>query len=143
MGEFEPKVYLNQIKYIDDDIRSRQEELDRIRYSLFMKTSSLKDVSVQESQSSAFDERYIAFIDKTDSINNIIDDLVNTKIRVSNEIDLLDDRLSRIILRERYLNLKPLEEVAKSLNYEPRHFYRLHGQALLKFKDVMSCHMMS
>ena len=145
--KIDPKEYLNHIRFIDDDIRSRQEEISRLRSSLNVKTSSIQEVSVQEDTSGAFDDRYVRIIEKVDAIskdiNQKIDELIDTKVKVSNEIDLMPNRISRVILRERYINLKTLEEIADILCYEPRHVNRLHGQALLDFKDVLLCHSMS
>jgi len=143
LRDINPKDYLSKIKHIDSDIRSRQSELDQLRQTIALKTSTIKAEVIQETRQGAFDERYMKLIEQAEEINVKIDELVDEKIKVSNSIDLLDDRVSRIILREKYINLKSFEEIAKVLGYEPRHITRLHGTALVQFKLVLSCPSMS
>lgn len=137
MADFNAKEYLNEIKYIDDDIRSRQEELDRLRQSIMIKTSTVRAEVVQETRKGAFDERYMKLIQIGEEMNAKIDELVDTKVKVSNEIDLMSDRLSRIILREKYINLKTYEQIAELLHYDVSYIHRKHGRALNQFKDSM------
>ena len=135
MADFNAKEYLNEIKYIDDDIRSRQEELDRLRQSIMIKTSTIKAEVVQETRIGAFDERYMRLIQIGEEMNTKIDKLVDTKVKVSNEIDLMSDRLSRIILREKYINLKTYEQIAELLHYDVSYIHRMRDRALNQFKD--------
>lgn len=137
MTDFNPKEYLSKIKHIDSDIRSRQSELDRFRQSIMIKTSTIKAQVVQETRQGAFDERYMKLIEQAEEINLKIDKLVDTKVRVSNEIDLMDDRVSRIILREKYINLKTYEQIAEMMSYDVSYIHRMHGKALNQFKDAM------
>lgn len=134
MTEFNAKKYLSEIRFIDKDIRSRQSELDKLRQSVAINTSSLTDDKVQESHHGNFDDRYMKLLEVTREINKKIDNLVDVKVRVSNEIDLIDGRVSRLILRERYLNFRTFKEIADILGYELRYTHKLHGIALLEFK---------
>lgn len=143
MRESDPKSYLNQIKYIDSDIRSRQEEISRLRASIDMRVSTIKADVVQESHTGRYDDRYMLLVEMVGTLDEKVKKLVDTKIRVSNQIDMMDDRLSRIILREKYLNLKTFEQIAELLEYDLRHIYKLHGQALVGFKDAMLSHSMT
>lgn len=136
MTEFNPKDYLSHIKHIDSDIRSRQSELDRLRQTIALKTSTIKAEVIQETRQGAFDERYMKLIEQAEEINVKIDELVDEKVKVSNEIDLMEDRVSRIILREKYINLKTFEEIAELLGYELSWTTRLHGKALKDFKQA-------
>lgn len=142
LRETDPKVYLNQIRYIDNDIKSRQEEISRLRASIDIKASTIKQDIVQESHTGRYDDRYMLLVDKVTEMDEKVKSLVDMKIRVSNQIDLIDERLSRIILREKYLNLKTFEQIADGLEYDLRHIYKLHGQALVHFKDAMLSHCM-
>lgn len=137
MTDFNPKDYLSKIKHIDSDIRSRQDELDRFRQSIMIKTSTIKAQVVQETRQGAFDERYMKLIEQAEEINVKIDELVDTKVRVSNEIDLMDDRVSRIILREKYINLKTYEQIAEIMHYDVSYIHRMHGKALNQFKNAI------
>lgn len=141
MKTTDPKKYLNKIRHIDSDINSRQEELANFRRSIMIKTSTIKEQVVQEARTGAFDDRYMRLIELGEELNKKIDELVDEKVRVSNEIDMLDDRVSRVILREKYINLKTLEEITEILGYELRWTNRLHGKALEDFKECMLEHV--
>ena len=138
-----PKEYLNQIRHIDMDITSRQEEAVRLRSAITIKTSTLKESVIQESHGGSYDDKYMMLIGKSEEINEKVDELVDTKIKVSNEIDMIDDRLYRIILREKYLNLKTFEQIAELTKYDVRYIHKLHGKALNQFKHGMLGHVMS
>lgn len=140
MKGLEPKEYLSQIRYIDNDIRSRQEEVERLQSMLTVNTSSIKEDKVQESRQGYYDDRYMAYLKEKEKINSLIDELVNLKVKITNEIDLLEDRRYRVILREYYLNMRSFPNIAYSMNYDLRHVHRLHGEALLAIKDVIVCH---
>ena len=141
MTERDPKKYLSHIRHIDSDIRSRQSELDQLRQTIALKTSTIKQEVIQETRQGAFDERYMKLIEQAEEINVKIDELVDEKVKVSNQIDLLDDRVSRIILREKYINLKTFEEITKILNYELRWTHKLHGKALEDFNQCILEHV--
>ena len=146
MTEFNPKQYLAEIKHIDEDIRSRQEEIDSLRQTVAIRTSSIREDKVQETHSGSFDDRYAELLQRTEKLTSEmkskIDELVDVKIRISNEIDMMDSRISRIILRERYINLKTYEDISELLSYDLRHIYKLHGKALEDFKDAMLGHVL-
>lgn len=138
------KDYLSQIRYINQEIESRIDERNQLRHSVMLKTSTSKPDKVQETGTMNFDDKYMKFIEVSEDINGKIDDLVELKMQVSNEIDLLDKPEHRIILRLRYVNLNTFEEVAVKTDYDIRQVHRLHGNALQDFeKRVSKCHRMS
>lgn len=140
MKTTDPKKYLMQIRHIDSDIYARQEEVSRMRTALTIKTTSMKSDSVQESRKGFYDDKYMAYLQESERVNKLIDKLVDLKVKITNEIDLLEDRRYRIILREYYLNMRTFENIAESMNYDVRHVHRLHGEALLEIKHVILCH---
>jgi len=141
MTEFDPKKYLNQIRHIDSDIRSRQEEISRLRNAITMKTSTIRVDTVQESHAGSYDDKYLKLLERDEELNDKVDKLVDTKIHISNVIDLMDDRAYRIILREKYLNLKTFEQLAALLHYDISWIHHLHGKALKQFKESMLLHI--
>lgn len=143
----EPKEYLNQIRYIDKDIASRIEEKNKLKSSVEIKTTSFNDNKVQETTSGRYDDKYTKYIEISESINQKIDELFDLKMKVSNEIDAIDKSEQRIVLRMRYINLRPFEEIAVYLSYDIRQIHRIHGAALVEFGKQMElvtgCHGMS
>ena len=140
----DPKEYLNQIRYTNQEIQSRVEERNELRQAVMIKTSSFQTDKVQESGTSNFDDKYMKFIEVSEDINEQVDKIFDLRLRVSNEIDRLEKPEHRIILRMRYINLKTFEEIAVKMNYDIRQVTRLHGNALQEFeKDVLKCPKMS
>ena len=137
----DPKEYLNQIRYTNQEIQSRVEERNELRRAVMIKTSSFQTDKVQESGTSNFDDKYMKFIEVSEDINEQVDELFNLRLRVSNEIDRLEKPEHRILLRMRYINLKTFEEIAVSMRYDIRQVHRLHGNALQAFSErVTKCH---
>ena len=140
----DPKEYLNQIRYTNQEIQSRVEERNELRQAVMIKTSSFQTDKVQESGTSNFDDKYMKFIEVSEDINEQVDKIFDLRLRVSNEIDRLEKPEHRIILRMRYINLKTFEEIAVKMNYDIRQVTRLHGNALQEFeKNVLKCPKMS
>lgn len=137
----EVKDYLNQIRYINQEINSRVQERYMLRESIMIKSPSFNDNKVQESGTMHFDDKYMKYIEASEFINKKVDELVDLKMKVSNEIDQLDKPEHRILLRLRYINLNKFEEIAVEMNYDIRQIHRMHGSALQEF--VSKCHCMS
>ena len=131
---FDPKEYLKQIEYVNDDINSRLREKNELRRAMAVRTSAITDVKVQESRSGRYDDKYMRYFEVAESIDERIDELVDLKMKISNEIDLIDDPLYRLVLRNRYINLLTFEDIASMLNKSIRYIYQVHGDALVDFK---------
>lgn len=132
---FEPKEYLKRIEYINDDINSRLREKSELKRAMAVRTSAVTDVKVQESRTGRYDDKYMRYFEVAESIDERIDELVELKMKISNEIDLIDDPLYRLILRNRYINLLTFEDIASMLNKSIRYIYQVHGDALVDFKE--------
>lgn len=133
---FDPKQHLNKIRFIDQDINSRIKEKEKLRDTLILKTSTINEDKVQESNQGAFDDKYSNYLEFAEHIDSKIDELVNFKKEVTEEIDQLKDQRHRIILREKYINLNTFEYIAEALGYDLRWVYRVHGEALLAYKNI-------
>mgnify|MGYP001940171862 FL=1 len=138
------KTYLNQIRFTNQEIESRVSERNKLRQAITLKTSSFKEDKVQESGTTNFDDKYMKFLEVSEEINQKIDDLIDLKMKVSNEIDLLDKPEHRILLRLRYIDLNNFEEIAVKMHYDIRQVTRIHGDALQVFEAyVLKCPRMS
>ena len=137
----DPKEYLNKIRYTNQEIQSRIDEKNQLRSAVSLKTSSFQSDKVQESGTLNYDDKYMKFIEVAEEINDKIDNLVDLKLSVSNEIDRLDKSEHRILLRLRYINLRSFESIAVAMGYDIRQVHRLHGNALQAFSErVTKCH---
>ena len=136
MTDIEPqkvKKYLSELRWMNQNINSRQRELDSIRRS-FLKTSTIKDDKVQES-GGQYDDKYMLLLEISDEISAEVDLLVNKQRDVRQQIDQLDNALSVIVLRERYLNNQTWEEIAETTGQSVRNVHNLHGRALVEFGE--------
>lgn len=131
------KEYLMQVWNIDRDIQSRITERDNILKTQVSGIDYAKD-SVQEGNR-PYDDRYMKYIELRNEIDEKIDRLIDLKREISNEIDRLDDKLSVILLRQRYVNMRTWTEIQSFLGYEDlRYVHRLHVAALNQFEKYMS-----
>ncbi|HFI0463806.1 TPA: DUF1492 domain-containing protein [Streptococcus suis] len=136
------KQYLMQVWHIDRDIQSRIEERENILKTQISGIDYSKD-SVQEGQK-VFDDRYMKYLQLRDEIDAKIDELIDLKREISRQIDCLDDKVSMIVLRERYINMKSWSQIASSFGTSERHVWRMHKIALIQFEkmseNVSECH---
>lgn len=136
----ETKEYLNQALYLDRDIQSRIDELASLK-AVLLSSPKLVEDKVQSSSNNSTDDTYIKIIQLEESINKQIDDLVSLKVEISTKIDSLSSRLHRVILREKYINMKTFDEIANQIPCALRQVHRYHGDALLEFRNLVTkCH---
>ena len=138
---YDVKDYLNQIRFINQEIQSRIEERNELREAVAIKSPKITADKVQESGNLNYDDKYMKFIEASEVINEKIDEMINLKMQISNEIDRLEKPEHRLILRLRYINLKSYEEISVAMCYDIRQIHRMHGSALQEF--VSKCHRMS
>lgn len=73
-----------------------------------------------------------------DCTNNKIDELVDLKIQIAEEIAQLETLNHRMVLRERYIHCKKFEEIAVEMTYDYTWVIRLHGRALQEFEKAFA-----
>ena len=78
----------------------------------------------------------IKLLKYTDETNNYVDELVDLRIQIADEIMELRNDNYRVVLSERYIQGKKFEEIAVEQNYAYRHITRLHGEALKEFEKL-------
>ena len=106
--------------------------------------TSYREIDVQGGIKRTSEDRIIEYIEYSEQINELIDELINLKMTVVEEIENIDDGLYRTLLTERYINNKNWDDVAGILGYDSRHTLRLHNDALRAFSRVnQTCHQMS
>lgn len=122
--------YLSQVRYIDQNISSRQHELDNLRTNIPSGSDWKQDVVSQTRSQKSFVDRLVQL---DEEISQKVDDLVNVKEAITKQIDALELNEHIVILRERYLNQKTFDYIARALHTSERHAKRLHGDALTAF----------
>lgn len=131
-----PKEYFQQIFELDKEINSMIDERDKLMNQSIKATRITHDPIYNNQVSSPTEDTIIKLFDHSNEINKYIDKLVELKIQISKEIMELENKNHRMVLRERYMCSKKWEDIAEEQNYDKSWIIRLHGRALLEFKEL-------
>ena len=132
----EAKYLLQKIAFLDAEINSLIREHESVKSTL-LKATDYSNEPVATTKRNTSEDKMVKLADKSSEIDLKIDELVDFKITMGNHINQLEDERHRVILREHYINGLSFLEISKSLGYTERHLYRIHGDALLKFQDIL------
>ena len=130
----EVKDHLNKVRTIDKEIDAKEEiKVQMGRRLTTVSATSYRDIDVQGGIKRTSEDRIIEYIEYSEQINEMIDELINLKMTVVEEIENIDDGLYRTLLTERYINNKSWETVAGLIGYSPRRTMEHHNDALREF----------
>ena len=132
----EAKYLLQKIAFLDAEINSLIREHESVKSTL-LKATDYSNEPVATTKRNTSEDKLIKLADKSSEIDLKIDELVDFKITMGNHINQLEDERHRVILREHYINGLSFLEISKNLGYTERHLYRIHGDALMKFQDIL------
>ena len=132
----EAKYLLQKIAFLDAEINSLIREHESVKSTL-LKATDYSNEPVATTKRNTSEDKLVKLADKSSEIDLKIDELVDFKITMGNHINQLEDERHRVILREHYINGLSFLEISKNLGYTERHLYRIHGDALLKFQDIL------
>lgn len=127
------KHQLKQIRLIDLEIKTKIEELDRLKNS-FLKSPSLKEVNVQESKVGLKDDAYVKLISLSEYIDQRVDNLIDLKYQLIKAIEQLDDSKERTIIWMKYISSKGWDEIAEELKISKTTLFILHDEAIKKIE---------
>ena len=133
----EVKEHLNKIRYVDNEINAKEEIKQRMYERLAsVKATQYREIDVQGGIRKTNEDRILEYIEYSEHINELIDELVNLKMTVVEEVEKIDDGLYRTILTERYINNKDWVDVADLIGYSQRRTMEHHNDALREFCKV-------
>ena len=132
----EAKYLLQKIAFLDAEINSLIREHESVKSTL-LKATDYSNEPVATTKRNTSEDKLIKLADKSSDIDLKIDELVDFKITMGDYINQLEDERHRVILREHYINGLSFCEISGILGYTERHLYRIHGDALLKFQDIL------
>ena len=130
-----PKEYLSQVKDLDNLIQTNVESMTELKNSMFGVTKQLKSDKVQSSNSYDFTDTIAKICDMEKQTNKYIDDLVDLRDKIENEIKKIDNNIQTLILINHYVLGKSLVEISEEYNYGNSYIKRAHGWALESFKE--------
>ena len=127
------KEYLNQAYWLDRRIDSKLEQLSALRDTATKTTAVMDGEVVSHTRNVHSLQDVIAkIIDMQEEINSDIDALVDLKRDIMRTIKRIENPEYQTLLELRYLCFKRWEEISVVMNYNLRHIYRLHDEALEK-----------
>ena len=135
------KKYLLQIRILNHRIERMQRQLE----DLNAKKTTFKSPANMQTTAAGVDreEHLIDLIEKTwkyeKMITSRIDELIDMKMRIAEEINRLDDQRYCDVLTYRYVLCMQWKDVAEAMNYTENWVKELEQQALTSFaENVMS-----
>lgn len=130
------KEYLNQISRLNRMINNKLVEIQQLRdLACSISAINLED-RVQSSPN--FDKigSKMAKIDELEhTLDQTIDQYVDLKNKIINQIDSMEDENVYNVLFSRYIEKKSFELIAIEMEYSWRQIIRLHGKALKQFEE--------
>lgn len=128
-----PKEYLSQVKYLDDEINTKIEQIDNLRSKITSVSSPQLGDKVQTSNTQDFTDAINKIIDEEQRLTDKIDELVNLKCKINSEIEGIENPLFRVVLINYYVLGLNLAKISEKYNYQPNYVRKVHGWALQEF----------
>ena len=143
MTERDVKQWLNRAHDIDKEIKNLECECEKAFNRATSVVNGLDSEKVQTSKINATEGKYAAYADYIAGIKKRTAELYEVKAEILRAINKVDNGTYRLLLTLRYIRFMTWERIAEEMNYSYRQTLRIHGYSLLKFKDVIECHITS
>ena len=131
------KEFLNKIRYIDMMINCKLEQVAELRSMLLPGAIRYDKDKVQTSNNAdSISDTVSKIMELEEKINADIDELVELKSVVRENIERMENDVEKVILYKRYFNNESFENIAVECGYSWRHIHRLHGEALKNFDKI-------
>lgn len=130
----EIKKWLNRAYELDQEINILLRARQHILYPF---SDSCEGEKVQISKQNTSDARFAMYADYGKRIDELTDQLYDTRQEIGNAINKLDVLVQRQVLRERYLNRRRWWQIANITGYSEQHIYRVHNRALKNITRVL------
>ena len=136
------KQYLLQLQILDMKINQKIEESAQLRSIVQGRGMSCDSERVQTSPANIQENMIVKYLDIEREIDKMIDDYVDQKDKIINQIHELSDVRYIRILFDRYVpdekgHTKSFEQISVDMNYSYTYVCDLHGQALIAFAETI------
>ena len=129
------KRWLNQVKYIDTEIRSLISEQSRLMSKGLVASAPSSTSHASPVYGNINEDRCIEYARYSDLINKRIEELYALKADIHTVIEGIPNEAQRILIREHYVNGKNFKAIATELDLSYDHVVRnLHPAALRAVK---------
>lgn len=133
------KQFLRQVRYLDDLIDTKLEQIQELR-SLAEKVTSTLSLDGTSLQSSGLQDKIgdlvARIVDLQTEIETATRKMIDLKTEAMRIIDRMPTQECRLLLQLRYLNGLTWERIAVDMNYSYRNVHYLHSRALQEFEAV-------
>ena len=129
------KEYLGQISRLNRMINNKLTEIAQLKDMVASISVPQSGERVQTTPN--FDKigtRYAKIDEMERKIDGMVDELVDKKEKIIQQIDSMEDENTYNILFARYIEKKTFEVIATEMKYSWRQVVRLHGTALKQFE---------
>ena len=129
------KEYLGQISRLNRMINNKLTEIAQLKDMAVSISATQSGERVQTTPN--FDKigtKYAKIDEMERKIDGMVDELVDKKEKIIQQIDSMDDENTYNILFARYIEKKTFEVIATEMKYSWRQVVRLHGTALKQFE---------
>ena len=129
------KDYLRQIFRLEKVIENKLSEVYRIK---MLSCSISISTDTERVQTSGDKDRLSAtvakIVDLEKETDNLVDELIDTRKRIIEQIESIEDTYMYRVLAARYIEDKKLTDIAEEFGYSRMQINRIHGKALLEFE---------
>ena len=129
------KEYLGQISRLNRMINNKLTEIAQLKDMVVSISAPQSGERVQTTPN--FDKigtKYAKIDEMERKIDGMVDELVDKKEKIIQQIDSMEDENTYNILFARYIEKKTFEMIATEMKYSWRQVVRLHGTALKQFE---------
>lgn len=129
------KEYLGQISRLNRMINNKLTEIAQLKDMAASISAPQSGERVQTTPN--FDKigtKYAKIDEMERKIDGMVDELVDKKEKIIQQIDSMEDENTYNILFARYIEKKTFEVIATEMKYSLRQVVRLHGTALKQFE---------
>jgi len=133
------EAFLNRIKYFDEQINTKLEQVEDLRALSTKITTTFSDMphspnSGNQTMAHAIDK----IIDLEKEIDAEIDKLVDAKREVREVIDQIADPTIRLVLEQRYLCYNHFETIADRLGLSDRWIQTLNARGIKEVERILA-----
>lgn len=131
------KKYLSQIERLDRMIQNKLSEIEQLKQMATSITIFPKEINVQTTSNKDKMGMAVAkLVDLENETDALIDEYINRRKRIIQQIDSISDTNMYHVLSERYIMRKDLSVIAVEMGYSFKQVCRIHGNALMEFERL-------
>lgn len=125
------KYFLNQYKLLEDRIKDKEYELEKLRHLSTSIASPNFDIKVTKSRNyDNLGDIISAIFDLTKEIANQKLDLLKLQLNISVLINNIENQEYKRLLELRYIKCDKWENIADDMGYSLKSVHRIHNRAL-------------